>query len=97
MSCRSLPIKTWSLLAITRPDFGDRKMSNKLRPVIGCMIGAICVTPAASINVGARSAKLTKSVTTRPRPLIPFGQRIASGMWFEDSYACPFTRGKGMP
>ena len=59
------------------------KISNKLRPLTGCMIGAICFTPAASRKVGARSVKLTKSLTVRLRPLMPLGQRIASGMWLE--------------
>ena len=72
--CHSKPVMMKSRCVSMRPDFSDLRIGSRLRPV---MLSGTS-RPAISRKVGARSAKLTKSVTFRPG-FIPAGHIIASG------------------
>jgi short subunit dehydrogenase-like uncharacterized protein len=74
--CHSRPVMIQSRSGSTRPDFPDVRIGSRLRPVMP----AGTAMPAAPRNVGAKSAKLTKSVTVRPAGTRA-GHIIASGTW----------------
>jgi len=79
------------------PRCGGREISVRLRPGDSAMPLSAHDIFATSMNVGARSTKLTKSSTVRPGFAMPAGYIIASGTWFARSYALPLLRGNGIP